>query len=148
MAEIPLFERQRQDEVGRNGLESVETEIHRAPCSTTPFEATKPFKQDPDGLNNDILPHIQTESTMINTCMVISDSTTSDTPVERHESRPQTPTGAIITLFTSEMNTDASDDKENERNGLKSESHSVDGVEMESTMIFTTPELSQINGFR
>lgn len=148
MAEIPLFERQRQDEAGRNGLESVETEIHRVPCSTTPFIATKSFKQDPDGLNNDVLPHIQTESSMINTCMIISDSSTSDTPEERRESRPQTPTGALITLFTSEMNTDASDDKENERNGL--ESHSADGVEMESTMTqrFTTPELSQINGFR
>ncbi|XP_056095615.1 uncharacterized protein LOC130074107 [Rhinichthys klamathensis goyatoka] len=142
--EIPLLERQRPDEPGNNGLESVETEIRRAPCNTTPFEASKPFKQDPDCLNNDVLPH---PPTVINTCMIISDSSTSDTPVERHESRPQSPTGAIITLLTSEMNTDASDNRENE---LKSESHSADGVEMESTMIqrFATPELSQINGFR
>ncbi len=88
--------------------------------------------------------------------MIITDSSTPDTPEERHESRPQTPTGAIITLLTSEMNTEASDDKENERNELESESHSADGEEMESTVIkrfhnkyeSSTPELSQINGFR
>lgn len=93
---------------------------------------------------------------MINTCMIITDSSTPDTPEERHESRPQTPTGAIITLLTSEINTEASDDKENERNELESESHSADGEEMESTVIkrfhnkyeSSTPELSQINGFR
>ncbi|XP_077098335.1 uncharacterized protein LOC143749737 isoform X2 [Siphateles boraxobius] len=143
--EIPLFER--QDEPGHNGFESVETEIRRAPCNTTPSEASKPFKQDPDCLNNDVLPY---PPTVINMCMIISDSSTSDTPVERHESRPPSPTATIITLLTSEMNTDASDNKENERNELKSESHSADGVEMENTMIkrFSTPELSQINGFR
>lgn len=148
MAEIPLFERQRQDEPGHNGLESVETEIRRAPAwCTTPFEASNPFKQDPDCLNVILLPH---PPTVINTCMIISDSSTSDTPVERHEPRPQSPTGAIITLLTSEMNTDASDNKENQTNELKSESHSADGVEMESTMIqrFATSELSQINGVR
>lgn len=88
--------------------------------------------------------------------MIITDSSTPDTPEERHESRPQTPTGAIITLLTSEMNTEASDDKENERNELESESYSADGEEMESTVIkrfhnkyeSSTPELSQINGFR
>lgn len=88
--------------------------------------------------------------------MIITDSSTPDTPEERHESRPQTPTGAIITLLASEMNTEASDDKENERNELESESYSADGEEMESPVIKTfhnkyessTPELSQINGFR
>ncbi len=93
---------------------------------------------------------------MINTCMIITDSSTPDTLQERHESRPQTPTGAIITLLTSEINTEASDDKENERNELESESHSAEGVEMESTVIerfhntyeSSTPEISQINGFR
>uniref|UniRef100_A0A671S3J3 HERV-H LTR-associating 2a, tandem duplicate 2 n=1 Tax=Sinocyclocheilus anshuiensis TaxID=1608454 RepID=A0A671S3J3_9TELE len=144
--------RQGQDEPKRNSLESVQTDIYRAPSNTTPFEASKPLKEHPDGFKNDA----PTENSMINTCMIISDSSTPDTPAERHDSRPQTSTGAIITLFTSEMNTQASDDKENERNELESESHPADGVEIECTVIqrfhnkceTATPELSQINGFR
>uniref|UniRef100_A0A8C2FQE8 HERV-H LTR-associating 2a, tandem duplicate 2 n=1 Tax=Cyprinus carpio TaxID=7962 RepID=A0A8C2FQE8_CYPCA len=156
LREIPLFERQGQDEPRRNSLESVQTDIHRAPSNTTSFEASKPLKEHPDGSKNDVLPHTPTENSMIYACMIISDSSTPDTPAERHDSRPQTPTGAIITLFTSEINTQVSDDKENERNELDSESHTADGVEMECTVIqrfhnkceTATPELSQINGFR
>ncbi|XP_016394596.1 uncharacterized protein LOC107728835 isoform X2 [Sinocyclocheilus rhinocerous] len=155
-SEIPVFERQGQDEPRRNGLESVETDIHRAPSNTTLYESSKPLKQHPDGFKNEVLPHTPTENSMIKTCMIITDSSTPDTPEERHESRPQTPAGAIITRFTSEINTEASDDTDNERNELESESHSADGAEMEITVIkrfhnkyeSSTPELSQINGFR
>ncbi len=109
---IPGFERQGQDEPKSNGLESVEPDIHRVPSNTTLYESSKPLKQHPDGFQNDVLPHTPTENSMINTCMIITDSSTPDTLQERHESRPQTPTGAIITLLTSEINTEASDDKE------------------------------------
>lgn len=126
--EMPLFERQGQEEPRRNGLESPEKEIHV-------MSDTTPLKQDPDGLKNDILQ---------NKSMIINDSSTSE---ERHESRPQTPTAAIITLFISEINTDATDEKENERNELES----ADGAEMENAAVqncHNTPELGQINGFR
>nr|XP_055064012.1 uncharacterized protein hhla2a.1 isoform X1 [Misgurnus anguillicaudatus] len=127
-----------------NGLDSVQTEIPKAPSKTT--------EQLEAHAENDLTP----TSTERNTCLVTGDLSLSDTSLENNESRSQTPTYGIITLFT-DIITEAGDNEEIEKHELAPDisdsHHSEDGIEMDCTVtqnndVSAMPEHSQINGFR
>lgn len=147
--ELSLLQTPGWDEPSQNGLESVHTEVHKAPSKTPDHEAP---------IENVVTPPTSAEHTILNTCL---DSSLSGTPLEYSESRSPTPTFGIISLFT-DMIAEPADEEESQRNELASDisdSHAErDGIEMEYTVIqkchnaekyvSPMPGLSQINGFR
>lgn len=150
MTELTLLQRPGRDEPRQNGLESVQSEVHKAPSKTPDHEAPA---------ENDVTPPTSAEHTILNTCLIIGDSSLSGTPLENSESRSQTPTFGIITLFTDVITEDDEDIERNELAPDIPESHlERDDIEMEYTVtqrfhnyekyVSPPPELSQMNGFR
>lgn len=149
MAELSLLQKPGRDDPRQNGLESVHTEVHKAPSKTPDHEAP---------IENEVTPPTSAERTILNTGLIIGDSSLSGTSLEHSESRSPTPTFGIISLFT-DMIAEPADDEENELSSDIPDLHpEIDGKEMEYTVtqrfhnaekyVSPIPGLSQINGFR